>query len=63
MHQTGPTGKENSTLQYVTLTVDVYQVCHCVGRCVKIGVVLRQACSESQWTVLLGYLALYLNKC
>jgi len=36
----------------------VYQVCHGVGIscCVKMWVVLHQAWSESQWTVLLGYL-------
>jgi len=30
-------GKEPSVLQHVTLTFDVYQVCHGVGRCVKGG--------------------------
>jgi len=29
-------GRDHSILQYVTLTLDVYQVCHCVGRCIKI---------------------------
>ena len=33
----------------------VSQVCHAVSRCVKDGVVLCQAESKSQWTVLMGY--------
>jgi len=38
----------------------VYQVCHDVGRCVKMGIVLRRAWSESQCTVLVVY---YYLKC
>jgi len=34
--------REHSVLQYVTLTLDVYQVCHCVRCCVKYG-----SCSSS----------------
>jgi len=48
-------------LQYVTLTLDVYQVCHCASCCVKMGVVLIKHRSESQWTVLLGYLTISTN--
>jgi len=36
-------------------TLIVYQVCHDVGRCVKMGIVLRRAWSESQCTVLVVY--------
>ena len=36
-------------LQYVTVTLDVYQVCHSVRRCVNMRVVLHVAWSESQW--------------
>jgi len=40
----------------------VGQVCHAVSRCVKdMGVVLRQAWSKSQWTVLMGYLTISTN--
>jgi len=38
---------------YVTVTFDVYQVCYSVS---KMGVVLHQGWSESQWTALLRYL-------
>jgi len=41
-------------LHYVTLTLDVYQVCHCVGRCVRYG-------SESQRTLLLGHVTISTN--
>jgi len=44
-------------VQCVTLTVDVYQVFDCVC----LGVVLIKHRSESQWPVLLGYLALSTN--
>jgi len=37
-------GREHSILQYVTVTLDIYQVCHSVGR----GVVLIKHRSESQ---------------
>jgi len=46
VHQTGPR-REHSILQYVTLMLNVYQVCYCVGRCVKMGVVLIKYRSES----------------
>ena len=36
-------GREHSILQYVTLKLDVYQVCHYVGRCVKNGSCSYQA--------------------
>jgi len=36
-------GREDSILQYVTLRLDVYQVSHCVGRCVKCGSCFHQA--------------------
>jgi len=36
-------GRKYSILQYVTITLDVYKVCHCVGRCVKNG-----SCSSSR---------------
>jgi len=39
-------GREHSILQYVTLTLDVYRVCHGVSCCVKMRVVLSR--SESQ---------------
>ena len=48
-------------LHYVTLTRDVYEVCHCVGRCVKMGVAPIKHRSESQWTVLLRYLTMSTN--
>ena len=50
-------GRERSIVQCVTLTVDVYQVFDCVC----LGVVLIKHRSESQWPVLLGYLALSTN--
>jgi len=40
VHQTGPR-KGHSILQYVVFKL-VYQVCHCVGRCVKMGVQVLQ---------------------
>jgi len=53
-------GTEHSILQYVAVTLDVYQVCHSVGR----GVVPMKHRSESQWTVMLGYLTISKNiKC
>ena len=35
MQQTGHIGREYSILQYVNLTLDVYQYCYDVGHCVK----------------------------
>jgi len=40
-------GKERTILQYVALMLDVYQVCHSVCCCVKMGVVFHRAWSES----------------
>jgi len=56
-----PIGREHAILQYVTPTLDVCRVPYCVGRCVKMGVVLHQAKSESRRTVLLGYLTISTN--
>ena len=53
--------RENSILLSVTHTLCVYQVCHGVSRCAKMGVVLHQAWTESQWTVLIGYLTMSTN--
>ena len=47
-------GREHSILQFVTLTLDVYKVCHCVDH----GVVLIKHMSESQCTTLLGHLTI-----
>jgi len=39
-----------------------YQVCHDVGRCVKDGnIVFSSSLSDSQWTVLTGYLTISTN--
>ena len=55
-------GREFHILQYVTLTLDVYRVCRCVGRCFK-----NASCSSSSrvkvngeycWDVLLSQLIL-----
>ena len=53
MQQTVDLGREHSILQHVNFTTDVYQVSYYNGRCVKMG-----ACSESQWTLVLGYLTI-----
>jgi len=53
--------REHSILLSVTHMLCVSQVCHGVSRCVKMGVVLRQAWSKSQWTVLMGYLSISTN--
>ena len=50
-------GTERSVLLCVTVSVDVYQVFDCV----RLGVVLIKHRSESQWPVVLGYLALSTN--
>jgi len=60
MQQTGPIRNERSILQYAAHTHEVYQVSHGDGR-IEMGVVLQQACSESQWSVLLGYLTVSTN--
>jgi len=39
--------RKHSILQYVTFTLDVYQVCHCVSRCVKDGSCSIKDISES----------------
>jgi len=53
-------GREHSIIFYPHL--DVYQACHCFGRCVKNGSFSYQAYgSESRWTVLLGYLTISTN--
>jgi len=54
-------GREHSILLSVTHMLCVSQVCHGVSRCVNMGVVLHQASSESQWTVLMRYLAISNN--
>jgi len=56
MHQTGP-----RILLSVTHMLYVNQVCHCVGRCVKDGSCSSSSLSESQWTVLTGYLTISTN--
>jgi len=53
MHQTGP-----RILLLVTHKLYVNQVCHDVGRCVKDGSCSSSSLSESQWTVLMGYLTI-----
>jgi len=54
-------GREHSILLGVTHMLCVSQVRHSVSRCVKVGVVLNQAWSKSQWTVLMGYLTISTN--
>jgi len=56
MHQTGPT-----ILLSVTHMLYVNQVCHGVGRCVNNGSCSSLSSSESQWTVLMGYLTIATN--
>jgi len=56
MHQTGP-----RILLSVTRMFYVNQVCHGVDRCVKDGSCSSSSLSESQWTVLMGYLAISTN--
>jgi len=48
--------REHSILQYITLTLDVYQVSHSV----KNGVVVIKHRTESQWTI--AEISYYLNK-
>jgi len=54
-------GREHNILLSVTHILCVSHVRHSVSRCVKVGVVLRQACSDSQWTVLMGCPAISTN--
>jgi len=56
MHQTGP-----RILLSVTHMLYVNRVCHCVSRCVKDGSCSSTSLSESQWTVLMGYLTISTN--
>jgi len=56
MHQTGP-----RIPLPVTHMLCVNQVCHGVGRCVKDGSCSSSSLSESQWTVLMGYLTICTN--
>jgi len=56
MHQTGP-----KILLSVTHMFHVNQDCHGVGRCVKVGSCSSSSLSESQWTVLMGYLTISTN--
>jgi len=56
VHQTGP-----KILLYVIHMLYVNQVCHGVGRCVKDGSCSSSNLSESQWTVLMGYLTISTN--
>jgi len=56
MHQSGP-----KILLSVIQMLYVNQVCHGVGRCVKDGSYSSSSLSESQWTVLMGYLTMSTN--
>jgi len=56
MHQTGP-----RILLSVTHMLCVNQICHGVGRCVKDRSCSSSILSESQWTVLMGYLTISTN--
>jgi len=46
VYQTGPRKGAHSILQYVTRVLDVYQVCHGVGCCVRLGIKRVQACTR-----------------
>jgi len=56
MHQTGP-----RILMSVTHMLCVNHICHGVGRCAKDGSCSLSSLSESQWTVLMGYLTISTN--
>ena len=56
MHQTGP-----RILLSVTHMLYVNQICHGVCRCVKDGSCSSSSLSESQWTILMGYLTISRN--
>ena len=58
LHQTGP-----RILLSVNHMLCVNQDCHGVGRCVKDGSCSSSSLSESQWTVLMGYLTITIIKC
>jgi len=47
---------EHSILRYGTLTLNVYHICHCVGRCVK-----YESCSYQAYEFLLGYVTILTN--
>jgi len=55
------TGCTRQDLLSVTHMLYVKQVCHGVGRCVKRGSCSSSSLSESQWTVLMGYLSIWTN--
>ena len=57
MHQTGP----RILLSVTHNMLYVNQVCHDVGRCVKDESCSSSSLSESQWTVLMGYLTISTN--
>jgi len=54
-------GREHSILLSVTHMLCVSQVWRGVSRCWKMGVVLRQAWSKNQWSVLMEYLTISKN--
>ena len=54
-------GREHSILLCVTHMLCVNQVCHSVSRCVKDESCSSSSLSESQWTVLIGYLTISTN--
>jgi len=56
INQTGP-----RILLSVIHMLSVNQVCHGVGRCVKDGSCSSSSLSESQWTILTGYLTISTN--
>jgi len=56
MHHTGP-----RILLSVTHMLFVNQVCHGVGRCVQDGSCSSSRLSESQWTLLMGYITTSTN--
>jgi len=58
MHQTGP--RILLSVNHI-LYMYVNQVCHGVDRCVKDGSCSSSSLSESQWTVLMGYLTISIN--
>jgi len=56
MHKTGP-----RILLSVTHMLYVNQVCYGVGRCVRDWSCSSSSLSESQWTVLMGYITISTN--
>jgi len=55
MQRTGPR-KGDSILQYVTFTLDAYQVCHSVGRCASMELLFFRSVSRHIycWDILLS---------